>query len=244
MYPGSISYSPTSEQLAQIESWLGTEHKEYNEGFYCNWENILNPFRDNLMAVISKDGTAIGFAVWRLSSEQTATLSIIEIKPSERRKGFGKILTEALMAHLLQKGIKIIDAHCLSTISKQLLYGLGYQAYPETKSRKEGKYLYKILIPYLEPSDSETVTVELWDNEPSYTANVPPKWRWETYVLNKKGDLILPIIHPCSADWRIRYSVDGTTIRDSKVKYFISDEIHFGGYMILKNLPIAQTKVK
>ncbi len=244
MYPASISYSPTSEQLAQIESWLITEQVEHNEGFYCNWEEISNAFQENLMAVISKNGRAIGFAIWRFSSEQTATLSIIEIKPAERRKGFGKVLTEALMAHLLQKGIKIIDAHCLSTISKQLLYGLGYLSYPETKSRKEGKYLYKILIPYLEQSHSETATVELWDNEPNYTDTLPPKWRWETYLLNKKGDLILPIIHPCSADWRIRYSVDGSTIKDSKVKNFITDEIYFAEYMVLKNLPIAQTKVK
>lgn len=244
MYPVSISYSPTSEQLAQIESWLITEQKEHDEGFYCNWDAISNAFQKNLMAVISKEGNAIGFAIWHCSSDLTATLNIIEIEPAERRKGFGKILTEALMAHLLQKGIKIIDANCISISSEKLLYGLGYLPYPETKSRKEGKYLYKILIPYLEQAQSEPATVELWDNEPYCTDTVPPTWRWETHLLNKKGELILPIIHPCCADWRIRYSVDGKTIKDSKVKYFITDEIYFAGYMILKNLPIAQTKVK
>ena len=244
MYPAIISYSPTSEQLAEIESWLITEQKEHNEGFYCKWEVISNAFQENLMAVTSKDGKAIGFAIWRFSSEQTATLSIIEVKPAERRTGFGKALTEALMAHLLQKDIKIIDANCLSIISEKLLSGLGYLPYPETKSRKEGKYLYKILIPYLEQSNSETATVELWDNEPHCTDAVPPRWRWETYLLNKRGDLILPIIHPCSADWRIRYSEDDKIIRDTKVKNFITDEIYFGGYMILKNLPIALTEVK
>lgn len=244
MYPSSITYSPTPEQLAQIESWLISEQKEHDKGFYCNWETISNAFQKNLMAVISTEGNAIGFAIWYSSSERTATLNIIEIKSTERRKGFGKILTEALMAHLLQKGIVIIDANCISTSSEKLLYGLGYLPYPETESRQEGKYLYRIMIPYLDHAPSETATVELWNNEPYCTDTVPAKWKWETYLLNAKGELILPIIHPCCADWRIRYSVDGKTIKDSKVKYFITDEIYFAGYMILKNLPIAQTKVK
>ncbi|HEY0669398.1 MAG TPA: GNAT family N-acetyltransferase [Sphingobacteriaceae bacterium] len=242
MYPASISYSPTSEQLAQIESWLITEQKENDKGFYCNWEAISNAFQKNLMAVISKEGNAIGFVIWHCSSERTVTLNIIEIKPAERRKGYGKVLTEALMAHLLQKGIMSIDANCLSTSSEKLLCGLGYLPYPETESRKEGKYLYKIMIPYLEQAHSETATVELWNNEPYCTNTVRAKWKWETYLLNTKGELILPIIHPCSADWRIRYTVDGKTVRDNKVKYFTTDEIYFSGYMILKNLPIADQR--
>lgn len=229
-----ISFKPTETQIAEIGKWLIEEQNMTGEGFYCNWDSIIYSFNKNKAVVISIDKKTIGFATWKYSYDFTATIDIVEIKPTHRKKGFGKVLILQLFKYFKDKNIFVVDLQCAPASSEKTWKHLGFNSFPDN-GEDGNKQLYQILIP-----SSKTITfndenefIELWNNEPCYE----PTWTWKLEFKEGTRNLIKPIVHPCHNDWRIRWKQKGVTVEDDNVKYFGKNEIYFGKFLIITKMP-------
>lgn len=239
-----VIFLPSSKQLDEIEKWLKDENKKTNEGFYCNWEIIKSSFCDKNIVTISNNKKTIGFAIWRITTDKTARIEIAEIKPSHRKKGFGRKLINHLIDFLKNKNIYVIGLHCAPTSSKPIWEKLGFIEFPD--SQKDNKFnsncknkLYKILVDNLNQSfvQDNDETIELWHDEPyRIDKDTQPTFIWNLKFNNESRKLSIPIIQPASYEWRIRWSKYCITIKDDKVKRF-STEIHYDSFIIICELP-------
>lgn len=240
-----VTFSPTDKQVSEIEKWLIAERQKTGEGFYCNWNIIKSSFDNSELATISLNNKTIGFVTWRLTTNKTARIEIAEIKPTHRKKGIGKILTTRLLNFLTKKGVCVIDLQCLTDTSEHVWKRLGFVEFPDPPcnynfNSGDNKKLYKILTEYLETSSvlQTEETIELWNNEP-YTTNdnTPPTYLWNLEFIDGKRKLLKPIIHPAHYEWRLRWRVNGKTIKDEKIKRFKA-KIDFGTFIIIDELTV------
>ena len=59
-----INITPTQTDLTKIEEWLIDEEREFNEGFYCNWNIIEKSFNNGELITLNLKKEPIGFLVW------------------------------------------------------------------------------------------------------------------------------------------------------------------------------------
>jgi predicted GNAT family acetyltransferase len=240
-----VIFSPTNKQVDEIEKWLIAEKKETGNGFYCNWNIIESSFYKNELVTISYNNKTIGFATWRLTTDKTARIEIAEVKPTHRKKGFGKKLTNQLLNFLKDKGACVVDLQCAPETSEPIWKRLGFVEFPDPSKNYNFNYdgdkkLYMILSEHLPTSSVQRAdeTIELWNDEPYTTdENTPPTYLWNIDFIDGTRKLSKPIIHPAHYDWRLRWKINGKTIKDDKVKRF-KTEIYFGDFIIIDELPI------
>ncbi|HEY4325936.1 MAG TPA: GNAT family N-acetyltransferase [Mucilaginibacter sp.] len=239
-----VTFRPSAGQLNKIKVWLTEEWDVSGEGFCCNWGVIEDAFDNKKMGVISLAKKVIGFITW-FDSERVTTIQITEIKLGFRRMGYGRILAEALFDMLYEKGVMILDLHCQPAKSEKAWKKLGFKQYPDVDdfndyNSKDGKYLYKILVPFDKPtkSDKDKESIELWAVEPYETSRFLPEWKW--YPKFEKGSrkLFKPIIFPAKRDWNIQWKKDGSIIKNNKVKRFGKTDINFSDFIIIEQLPL------
>ncbi len=237
-----VSFSPTINQIDEIEKWLIAERKKTGEGFYCNWNIIKASFQNNQLGIITYNKKTIGFATWMLTSDLTARIDIAEIKPTYRNKGIGRVLIMQLLSFLKKRNICVIDLQCSPSNSEDVWKRLGFIDFPDNPEKygfyfDEDKRLYITLIPTLQPSQNHESdeTIELWNDEPYLTKDVQPTYKWNLEFKNGTRELVMPIIQPGHYDWRIRWQIKDKTIVDNKVKRF-GKEIVFGKFIIIKEL--------
>ncbi|HNP98507.1 MAG TPA: GNAT family N-acetyltransferase [Bacteroidia bacterium] len=238
-----VSFSPTINQIDEIEKWLIAERKKTGEGFYCNWNIIKSLFQKNQLAAITHNKKAIGFATWSYTSDLTARIDIVEIKPTYRNKGIGRALIMRLFHFLKERNICVVGLQCSPSNSEVVWKRLGFIDFPGNPEKygfyiDEDKRLYTMLIPPLQPShDHESYeTIELWKDEPYRTKDIQPTYKWHIVFKNGTRELLKPIIQPGHYDWRIRWQIKDKIIVDNKVKRF-GNEIDFGNFIIIKELP-------
>ena len=216
-----VTNSPTIKQVDEIEKWLIVERKKSGDGFYCNWETIKFSYVKNELVTISKNNKAIGFATWRLTSEKTARIEIVEVKPTYRKKGIGKKITTELFNFLKLKNIFVIDLQCSPVTSEPIWKRLGFLEFPDPPenynfSLSANKTLYTILTNHLHTNSTQVTneTIELWNNEP-YTKNenTPPTYIWNIEFIDGTRKLLKPIIHPAYYEWRMRWRISRGTRR-------------------------------
>lgn len=240
-----VTFSPTDKQVGEIEKWLIAERQKTGDGFYCNWKIIKSSFDKNELATISLNNKTIGFATWRLTTNKTARIEIAEVKPTHRKKGIGKILTTQLINFLTEKGVRVVELQCSSKTSEPVWKRLGFVEFPDPPEKYnfnsgDNKKLYSILSEHLQPSSVQRAdeTIELWNDEP-YTTNdnTPPTYFWNLEFIDGTRELSKPIIHPAHYEWRLRWRINGKTIKDDKIKRF-KTEIDFGTFIIIDELTI------
>ena len=238
-----VTFSPTKEQLDEIEKWLIDENKIANSGFYCNWKIIISSFNVNELATISLNNETIGFVIWSIISDKTARIEIAEVKPSFRNSGFGKKLIDQLIVYLKENNIYVIDLLCAPADSEFFWKSYGFVEFPDPPENykfrtDDDKKLYKILSDHLQPNTDRQndEIIQLWNDEPYRTKEMPtPSYSWNIEFIEGTKRLIKPIIQPANNDWRILWSIKGKTIIDGKVKRF-TKEIVFGTFIIIDEL--------
>lgn len=240
-----VTFSPTDKQVGEIKKWLIAERQKTGEGFYCNWSNIKSSFDKNELATISLNNKTIGFATWRLTTDKTARIEIAEVKPTHRKKGIGKKLTTELLNFLKEKNVYVVDLQCSPETSEPVWKRLGFVEFPDPPvnynfNSYNNKKLYTILTEHLETSAVQYTdeTIELWNDEPYTTdENTPPTYIWNLEFIDGTRKLSKPIIHPAHYEWRLRWRINGKTIKDDKVKRF-KTEIDFGTFIIIDELTL------
>ncbi|CAM4300693.1 GNAT family N-acetyltransferase [Cytophagaceae bacterium 50C-KIRBA] len=240
-----VTFSPTDKQVGEIEKWLIAERQKTGDGFYCNWNIIKSSFDKNELATISLKNKTIGFATWRLTTDKTARIEITEVKPTHRKKGIGKKLTTHLLNFLKDKGVCVVDLQCSPDTSEPVWKRLGFVEFPDPPENynfnfDDNKKLYSILTEHLHTSSVQRAdeTIELWNDEPYTTdENTPPTYIWNLEFIDGTRKLLKPIIHPAHYEWRLRWRINGKTIKDDKIKRF-KTEIDFGTFIIIDELTL------
>jgi hypothetical protein len=169
----------------------------------------------------------------------TVEIIIVEIAPTHRKKGLGKLFINQLLANFVDNGVCVVELQCSPETSEHFWRSLGFIDYPDPEFllKIENKELYKILVPHVQRSSDLEETIELWNNTPYYVREVEATWKWSigydplTLKLNK------PIIHLCADDWRICWKKNGIIIKDTRVKCFSTEDIRFGTFLIINKLP-------
>lgn len=201
-----VYFKPRQEHIDEIKAWLVEEDKVSRSGFFCNWSSIAESFSDGKLAVLVFAGKAIGFMSW-FEWEKVARIQLAEIRPSNRKQGFGRYLAEALFFKLLKKGFAVLDLHCQPAGSKKVWKRLGFKRFPEAadfklENAEEGPYLYKVLVPSLKPArfSSSKEAIELWHAEPHLALDISPQMRWHPKFEKGSRDLLSLIISPAKRD--------------------------------------------
>lgn len=251
MVDSIVSFKLTAEQLDEIRDWLIIENKRKRgfAGFYCNWKQITGSFSENELAVILLDGQVIGFMTWLLS-EKVANLQIGEIRPGFRKKGYGRILMEAVLAKMKQKGCMVAYLHCQPATAEKAWRKIGFKRYPNVThfadhiDLEQGRYLYQILVPHLMPVKTlaKGESISLWSVERYQAERFAPQWKWSLTFKKDTRKLALPIIAPAYQKWNISWNMDGKEVKSDQIKYFAKDELEFSGFLIMEHLPLPQPR--
>lgn len=235
-------FDPSSSQILEIEKWLFEEDQTANEGFYCNWEIIRSSIQKKQVIIASVEGRTIGFAAWRITSRLSAVIEFLEIRPSERGKGYLKPLLCSLLAFLKQNGIYVISLQCAPASSEVVWKKFGFEDMlleDEQNFQIKNKQLYKKLVPCQKLSDdiTEQQYLQLWGREFINTDPLKPTWSWNLDFIEGSENLKVPIIHPCHYDWRIKWGMGTTFIKDCKIAKWGKHQIVFDDFLIITNLP-------
>ena len=239
-----VKFTPSQDDITEIENWLIAENKSLREGFYCNWSVIFESYKNKKLGVLLSEQKAIGFITWS-ERDKVTKIEIAEIKPELRKKGYGRYLVEQLFQKLLKRGVAVLDLHCQPAKSEAFWKRLGFVRFPDVKdfereNSEKGRYLYRIMIPHLKPTKSllSKEAINLWRVEPVLATREPARWKWHPKFQKGTRKLMLPIIFPAKRDWQISWSKNDHSIKNNKIKRFGSDCIDFGKFIIINELPV------
>lgn len=120
-----IELNPTDDHLSEIKLWLKEERESTGGGFFCNWGVIERAFQNELVLMGLVEGKPIGFIVYYFSAPKLV-FDIIEIKPSHRKKGFGKLLFLESLSYFKKQGAKKVEVDSINEESHQFCKRLGF----------------------------------------------------------------------------------------------------------------------
>lgn len=232
-----INTEPTQFDLEKIKKWLIEEDREFNEGFYCNWTIIEKAFKKKELVTLDFKDTPIGFLVWS-KGEIYVEIDILEIKPKHRKKGVGQFFFETISEYFKLQGFLAIKLFCSPRESEKFWKKMEFIKFPKRGYSESDLTYFKPLIEIQKSTNNGQAEnkIELWDVEPYQTNKNSPKWTWEVEIINDK--LVLPIIQPCNYDWNLKWTKNGETIKEDKVKYFDSkkNRVEYSPFLYIKEL--------
>lgn len=225
-----LNTKPTSKHLAEIRSWLLEEKKNFNEGFYCNWNIIENSFSKNELFVLEFEKMIVGFISWTNHDGKYVDIDIMEINPKFRSKGLGSILYNKTEEFFRANNYLAIKLFCSPESSESFWQKMEFRKFPLRGYSESELTYYKPLINVKQLSLNKFLVnkIELWDIEPYELKEQEPKWTWEIYNNN------YPILQPCNPNWNLRLTKNGQVFKEDKIKYFDREkEIEFGPFLYL-----------
>lgn len=228
--------NPAKKHFNQINNWLIEEWKKTNNGFYSDWEMIETSFNEKRLSIITYNDRAIGFVVYKIY-KFVAVIDIIEIKPSERKKGYATKLVNETLEYFKSKRILVIDLFCSPENSETFWRKIGFLNYPETLSFSRIN-MYKTLIETLNFShiNNGDSTIKLWDLRPNQVNENQANWIWNLKFLEDKVTLSKPIIFPISLDWKIELTKTNRTVKSDEIKHCGIELEYDSGFMVIKKI--------
>lgn len=220
-------YQPSNIQFESIKEYLNTEQ------ITGNLPSVISSFERNELIVLFRKNELIGFSAY-LFDYPVSKINVVEIVEKYRRKGFGKKLANTTLKEIQKRKGEVVELFCAPTNSESFWKKIGFKNLPETRFTNGQIIMYKTLVETLLPNqtDDNDETIELWDVEPHQADRNEPKWSWNI----NSTELKKPIIQPTDCDWQICWRKGKTEIKKGKVKYFSSNQINFGNFIILRDL--------
>lgn len=153
--------NPTKTQISEIEHWLNEEWKSHREGFITDWEMIPEAYEENRLLVFLKNELPVGFLVFRKYG-RLGHFDIAEIKPSERKNGFGLTFIQSCIEYLKRKDVWIVQLFCSPKNSKGFWGKCGFTKYELPADSKINMFMP--LFDVLRPNDSQINDnyIKLW----------------------------------------------------------------------------------
>jgi predicted GNAT family acetyltransferase len=229
-----LEINPKNEHIDQIKKWLTEEWNENKNGFLTNWDIILEAYTEKRLSLLTDNGIAIGFAVYRIYNE-LAIIDIVEIKPIKRKKGIARKFILDTFESFKSNSVLVVKLFCAPEISEGFWSKCGFQKFDIPKNNKIN--MYKVLVSDLKPSEKTQAndTLKLWDCEPYQIVRNEPKWIWNLKFKSDNKTLINPIIFPAFKDWQLELTKNGVKIKN-KVKHFPLDISFNGTFMIIREI--------
>ena len=232
-----INLTPSIKDLNVIEKWLKEEDKKHKFGFYCNWNIIEKSFKSNKLISFELNKNVIGFLIYSFG-DIYIEIDILEVHHDYRRNGFGRILFEKIEDVFKKQQVLAIKLFCEPRDSEHFWRKMGFVKFPDRGYSESDLTFYK---PIIEVKSSTEIPnslnkLELWDVEPYQATNTSPRWSWDIELENDK--LIKPILQPCNINWNLRWTKNGKTVKEDKVKYFSNSDnpIEFSPFMYVEQL--------
>ena len=225
-------YRSSNVQFESIMEYLKTEQ------ITGNLMSVKSSFKRKELIILFKEKELIGFSAYQFEYP-VSRITVFEIVKKFRGKGLGKKLVNKTLKEIKKKKGEVVELFCSPVDSESFWKKVGFKNLPETRFTNGKIIMYKTLIETLLPNQSDDFEIddnqeiiELWDVEPFQADRNKPKWRWRinSYEFKK------PIIQPTDSNWQIRWRKGGIEIKKGKVKYFSSNQIEFGNFMILRDL--------
>jgi ribosomal protein S18 acetylase RimI-like enzyme len=121
--------TPTDEHLQETLRWLKEEEKTTGGGFYCNRRVISNAFKDSLLHCLLESKLVLAFIVLGIHGAESE-ISIIEVHPEHRGRGFGTLLVKHSVSYLKARGASTVDVECAPPESELFWRGRGFADHP------------------------------------------------------------------------------------------------------------------
>lgn len=236
-----INVSPNNEELDSVKKWLFKEYTLNGEGFYNNWETIQNAFYKKELITLIKENKPIGVLVYT-EIKPVVELEIISIKEEFRGIGAGSIFLKEVELYFKENENKVFNVSCISERAENFAIINEFIKSPPISNNSRNPQYYKPIIKNLIYSGKITENrIECFDCEPYQLNDTNPKYIWNIILNGYK--LKSPIIHPASADWKIRLIIDNETIKEAKIKYLSKNpfEYYIRSFLIIDNI---QTIIK
>jgi predicted GNAT family acetyltransferase len=231
-----LNINPTEKHLDEIKNWLKDELDKTGEGFYVHWEMITKAFTEKRLIVATKKDSSIGFVVYRIY-DLTCVIDIVEIKPTERKKGIGKKMIKETLKFLKTKGFSAVELYCSPESSEAFWKKIGFLNFPEFY-RDSKINMYKSIIDTLQPTkklNSKNV-IHLWEDTPNRMRDSKPNWIWNLSFIKNTKVLTKPIIFPAMTNWKIKLVINEKTIFEDEINYFESVKSYCGSFMIIEEI--------
>ena len=224
-----IVIKPNKNDKDVALKWLREEYEQIGEGFYCNKSIIEEALKREELIILKENDNVVGLAVWSEYEKKQVTIEIFVIQPRYRNQGLGTFFYKEISNYFKNNGNEVIKLFCSPESSKKFWKNNGFIKFPKIERSDERLWYYQTLINIASMEEcNEKDKIELWNIEPDESYRKRSKWRW--YVNINAGKLELPIIFPCNCNWKMRWSKNGKTIKEGKVKYFTKNE-----YELYKN---------
>lgn len=139
--------------MAEVEAWLDAEEAAHvaankawesdysvevpQRGFRCNWDETKRRWRDDEapVAILIVGGEAVGFQ----------GQGLFEIRPDLRRKGYGRILAEHMIASTISEGGSVIEIGIAPMTAQPFWESIGFTRVPGKSHHGSGAYAYRML---------------------------------------------------------------------------------------------------
>lgn len=175
----------TDAFLAEIEVWLDAEdaaHKAAElayvangyegyvppRGFRCNWDTTKKRWceQGGGIDVLVVDGEAVGFQGH----------GIFEIRPDLRRKGYGRILAEFMIARAFDEGWSVFEIGIAPWTAEPFWQSMGFTLVPDRPDRGGGTFAYRVLRRRFDLGSGERVPflVEFFTPDERYSSDPRP----------------------------------------------------------------------
>jgi len=230
MYIETI-YQPSNIQFESIKEYLNTEQ------LTGNLRSVISSFEKSELIVLFKGKELIGFSAYQFDYP-VSKINVVEIVKKYRRKGLGEKLANTTLEEIQKKNGEVVELFCSPTDSESFWKKVGFKNLPETILTNGQIIMYKTLIETLLPNQSNNneEIIELWSVAPYQADRNEPKWSWKI----NSSEFRKPIIQPTDCDWQICWRKGEKEIKKEKVKYFSSNQICFGNFLILRDLKNIQ----
>ena len=107
-----------------ICSWLEQEKLEDFSGFYFKKDELAESLAAGEMFCGTLNGSAIAFATFSIKS--SGYVDIMEVSPSQRRRGYGRQLALFTINHLIESGMDSIYVTCAPRSSESFWRSMGF----------------------------------------------------------------------------------------------------------------------
>lgn len=224
-----IETIPRKQDIDDVLLWLKDERDSNGISFYNNRNVIENSFERGNSIVLKHGSKNVGIVIWHGYDEcegMRVDIDIFVIHPHFRRQGYGGLYYKAVSDFFRSGGFQAVKLFCEPRTSESFWIKMGLVKFPSCELTEHELTYYGILvdvasIEYLRKADK----IELWNVEPYDAEKIDPKWTW--YVEIQNTVLLYPIIHPCNCNWNLRWSRNGVTLKEAKVKYFGDEDYKF-----------------
>lgn len=155
----------TKATMAEVEAWLDAEEAAHvtankawesdysvevpHRGFRCNWDETKRRWLEDQAPVdiLIVDGEAVGFQ----------GQGLFEIRPDMRRKEYGRLLAEHMIASKFEEGSSVIEIGISPRTAQPFWESVGFTCAPGKIHHGSGAYAYMMLPRKFELTSGERV---------------------------------------------------------------------------------------